>query len=42
MQIFVEAHPEAHSYEVILYGTLAETGRAQNRCGDIKRFAAPR
>ena len=40
MQIFVSEHPDADSYEVILYGSLSDTGRGHGTDVAIKAVAA--
>lgn len=40
MQIFVSEHPDADSYEVILYGSLSDTGRGHGTDIAIKAVAA--
>lgn len=40
MSIFIEEHPDAESYEVILYGSLADTGRGHGTDKAIELTAA--
>ena len=40
MQIFVSEHPDADSYEVVLYGSLSDTGRGHGTDVAIKAAAA--